>query len=162
MSRKGSSGMSSGASGNTRGTESAGSNGSGVKSVFGGRSANEVAYKAISDMKYSGSPQGKYDAVESIANGNPDIVAKATLSPREIIRTQAAASNPDLVNGRGNRQTWKPGGEEALYNRLGSSGVQQLQSALQTQAQRWLRENPMITNYRKKGYKWDGTKFVRK
>lgn len=151
--RSGSSGM-----GRVSMSASGSSGGSGVRGVFG-KSANEVAYKAISDMKYSGSPRGKYEAVESIANGNPNTVAKAILSPAEIMRTQAGPNNPDLFRSDG---TWAPGYHAILTDRLGSSGTQQLNSALRSQAQRWLRENPMIENYRKKGYKWDGTKFVKK
>lgn len=152
-------GSRSGMAGAPGSSQSPSQGGSGVGAVFGGRSADEVAYKAVSDMKYSGSPKGKYETIQSIADGKPDIVAKATLSPGEVIRTQAGPHNPDLFRKDG---TWVSGYHDILMDRLGDDGAKQLNSALQKQAQRWLRENPMIDGYRKKGYKWDGRKFVKK
>lgn len=46
-------------------------------------------------------------------------------------------------------------------DRLGTSGQQALQSAIQKQAQAWLNANPRPANPRKNGYKWNGTKYVK-
>lgn len=148
-----------GRGGGSRMSSSTSGGGSGaVQSVFG-KSADTAARDYWDNLRI---PAGeKYaqarGAAESL-NGN---VLSASTHVYDVIRTQAGDNNPDLLNGSGRNATWKPGYQDAINERLGESGQNALQSAIQRQAQAWLDRNPRPASPRKNGYKWDGTRYVR-
>lgn len=152
MGRKSRSGMTS--------SSTSGGGGSGaVQSVFG-KSADTVARDYWDNLRI---PAGeKYAQVEGAANSLNGGVLSASTHVYDVIRTQAGNNNPDLLNGSGRNATWKSGYQDTISERLGESGQNVLQSAIQKQAQAWLDRNPRPEHPRKDGYKWDGTKYVRK
>lgn len=120
-----------------------------VQSVFG-KSADAAARDYWDTLRI---PAGeKYAQAEGAAKS----LEGASKHEYDVIRTQAGNNNPDLFNG-----SWKPGYQSTIQDRLGASGQQALQSAIQRQAQAWLNANPRPANPRKNGYKWNGTRYVR-
>lgn len=124
-----------------------------VQSVFG-KSADTAARDYWDNLRI---PAGeKYGQVQDAADGK-----MLSYHQYDVIRTQAGDNNPDLLNGSGRNATWKSGYQEAVMDKLGTSGKKELQSAIQRQAQEWLKRNPRPANPRKNGYKWNGTKYVK-
>lgn len=149
MSRKGNSGMS---------NSTSGSGSAAVQNVFG-KSANAAARDYWDNLRISANE--KYAQAEGAANSLEGDVLSAKTHVYDVIRTQAGDNNPDLLNGSGRSATWKSGYQDAIMDRLGTSGERALQSAIQRQAQEWLNANPRPANPRKNGYKWNGTKYVK-
>lgn len=144
-------GSSSNMKGQSRSVSVSGS--SAVQSVFG-KSADTAAKDYWDNLRI---PAGeKYGQVQDAADGK-----MLSYHSYDVIRTQAGDNNPDLLNGSGRNATWKANYQDTINERLGESGRDVLQSAIQRQAQEWLKRNPRPANPRKNGYRWDGTKYVR-
>lgn len=145
MSRKKGSGMSSSTS-----------SGASAASRVLGKSADAAAENYWNTLKIPASE--KYAQAEGAAKSLEGGVLSAETHVYDVLRTQAGGSNPDLTSGSG----WKTGYQQELKSRLGESGQREVQSAIQRQAQKWLKRNPRPKNPRKDGYKWDGTKYVKR
>lgn len=145
-------GRGSGSRMSSSGTSNRGGSGA-VESVFG-KSADAAARNYWDNLRI---PAGeKYGQVQDAADGK-----MLGYHSYDVIRTQAGDNNPDLLNGSGRNATWKANYQDTINERLGESGQNALQSAIQRQAQAWLDRNPRPTHPRKDGYKWDGTKYIR-
>lgn len=147
-----------GGRGSGSGMSASGGGAGAVQSVFG-KSADAAARDYWDNLRI---PAGeKYAQVEGAAKSLEGDVLSAKTHTYDVIRTQAGHNNPDLLNGSGRNATWKANYQDVINERLGESGQNALQSAIQRQAQVWLDRNPRPAHPRKDGYKWDGTKYVR-
>lgn len=145
-----------------------------------GMSATEAADNYWDKLRISASE--KYAQAEGAAESLEGSVLSAGTHAYDVVRTQGGKNNPDLVSG-GNWKTFRndtgrsisedyagylkdnpttTSGNQVLYDRMTSGAKTQLDKATQASAQKWLRDHPRPKNPRKEGYKWDGTKYVRK
>lgn len=144
-----------------------------------GMSATEAADNYWDKLRIPASE--KYAQAEGAANSLEGGVLSAKTHAYDVIRTQGGKNNPDLVSG-GSWKTFRndtgryigedyasylkdgpstTGGNQILYNRMTPGAKTQLNKAIQSSAQKWLRNHPKPEHPRKDGYKWDGTKYVR-
>ena len=164
-------------------TDGYGMSGKGEKPTVNGifdRSVDAEAYDMIDRMRFgTGGASEKYAQVEDLANGKAyghsftpaDLLMRA--NPGKEYMVYGRNGNPVQYRMEKLRNTEKslPGGGKSygadyhdgrmqLIHDLGSSGMKQIESALQRQAKKWLADNPNMSG--QKGYRFNGKKWVKK